>query len=283
MINKKFGWTGVRIPVIGQGTWMIEGNPEKESRAIETLRLGFDLGMTHIDTAEMYDNGRVEELVGKAIAGRRDDVFLVSKVLPSNATYEGTLKGCRESLRRLKTDWLDLFLLHWPGSHPIQQTMSAMEELVTQGLIRFIGVSNFDLEELVEAERALRKERIACNQVLYHLKDRGIEKRLLPYCTKREITVVGYAPFGHGNIPSPRTPGGQLLQEIGERHGRTPRQVALNFLTRHKFVFTIPKTTYPERAKENSGGAGWRLAEDEIYEIDKAFPAPNHNVPLGMI
>lgn len=283
MLNKKFGWTAVRVPVIGQGTWMIEGNSEKESRAIWTSRLGLDLGMTHIDTAEMYYNGRVEELVAKAIAGRRDDVFLVSKVLPSNATYEGTIKACRESLRRLKTDWLDLYLLHWPGSHPLQQTMSAMEELVAQGLIRFIGVSNFDLEELVEAERALRKERIACNQVLYHLKDRGIERRLLPYCTKTEIAVVGYAPFGHGNFPSSRTPGGQLLQEIGERHGRTPRQVALNFLTRHKFVFTIPKTTYPERAKENSGGAGWRLAEDEIYEIDKAFPAPDHNVPLGMI
>ncbi len=283
MHNKKFGWTGVRVPVIGQGTWMIEGDPEKESRAIDTLRLGLDLGMTHIDTAEMYGNGRVEELVAKAIAGRRDDVFLVSKVLPSNATYEGTLKACKECLRRLKTDWLDLYMLHWPGSHPIQQTMSAMEELVAQGLIRFIGVSNFDLEELVEAEQALSKERIACNQVLYHLKDRGIERRLLPYCTKREIAVVGYAPFGHGNFPSPMTPGGQLLQEIGERHGRTPRQVALNFLTRHKFVFTIPKTTYPERAKENSGGAGWRLAEDEKYEIDKEFPAPDHDVPLGMI
>ena len=145
--------------------------------------------------------------------------FWLVKCSPSNATYEGILKACRESLRRLKTDWLDLYLLHWPGSHPIQQTMSAMEELVAQGLIRFIGVSNFDLEELVEAEQALRKERIACNQVLYHLKDRGIERRLLPYCTKREIAVVGYAPFGHGNFPSPKTHGGQLLQEIGERHG----------------------------------------------------------------
>jgi diketogulonate reductase-like aldo/keto reductase len=283
MLNKKFGWTGIRVPVIGQGTWMIEGNPETESRAIETLRLGLKLGMTHVDTAEMYGNGHVEELVAKSIAGRRDNVFLVSKILPSNATYEGTLKACRESLRRLKTDRLDLYLLHWPGSHPIQETMKAMEELVAQGLIRFIGVSNFDLDELVEAERALRKERIACNQVLYHLKDRGIERRLLPYCTKRDIAVVGYAPFGHGNFPSPTTAGGQLLQEIGERHGRTPRQVALNFLTRLKSVFTIPKTTYPERAKENSGGTGWRLAEDEIYEIDKAFPAPDYDVPIGMI
>lgn len=283
MIKKKFGWTGVRVPVIGQGTWMIEGNPKKESRVTETLRLGMDLGMTHIDTAEMYGNGHVEELVADAIAGRREEVFLVSKILPTNASYEGTLKACRESLKRLRTDWLDLYLLHWPGSYPIQETISAMEELVAQGLIRFIGVSNFDLEELVEAERALRKERIACNQILYHLMDRGIERRLLQYCTKKEIALVGYAPFGHGNFPSPRTTPGQLLQEIGERHGRTPRQVALNFLARHKFVFTIPKTTYPERAKENSGGVGWRLAEDEIYEIDKAFPAPDHDAPLGII
>jgi diketogulonate reductase-like aldo/keto reductase len=283
MPKKKFGWTGERVPVIVQGTWMIEGNPEKEARAIETLRLGLDLGMTHFDTAEMYGNGHVEELVAEAIVGRRDEVFLVSKVLPTNASYDGTLKACRDSLKRLKTDWLDLYLLHWPGSYPIQETMTAMEELVAQGLIRFIGVSNFDLEELVEAQGALQKERIVCNQVLYHLKDRGIERCLLPYCTKREIALVGYAPFGHGNFPSSRTSGGKLLQEIGERHGRTPRQVALNFLTRHKFVFTIPKTTDPERARQNGGGAGWRLAEDEVYEIDKAFPVPDHDVPLGVI
>jgi diketogulonate reductase-like aldo/keto reductase len=283
MLKKKFGWTGVEVPVIGQGTWMIEGDPETELRAIKTLRLGLDLGMTHVDTAEMYGNGHVEKLVAEAIAGRRDEIFLVSKVLPSNASYEGTLRACRESLRRLKTDWLDLYLLHWSGSYPISETMSAMEELVAEGLIRFIGVSNFDFEELVEAERALQNERMACNQVLYHLKDRGMERRLLPYCTKRGIAVVGYAPFGHGNFPSTKTPGGRLLQEIGGRHGRTPRQVALNFLTRHQCVFTIPKTTHPDRARENSRGVDWHLSEDEVMAIDQAFPAPDHDVPLGMI
>ena len=178
MLKRKFGWTGVEVAMIGQGTWMIEGGRETESRAVEALRLGLDLGMTHIDTAEMYGDGHTEELVAEAIAGRRDQVFLVSKVLPSNASYEGTLRACERSLRRLKTDWLDLYLLHWPGS------------LVTEGLVRFIGVSNFDVEELKEAERALKNERMACNQVLYHLGERGIERRLLPYCNERRIAVV---------------------------------------------------------------------------------------------
>ena len=190
MLKRKFGWTGVEVAMIGQGTWMIEGGRETESRAVEALRLGLDLGMTHIDTAEMYGDGHTEELVAEAIAGRRDQVFLVSKVLPSNASYEGTLRACERSLRPLKTDWLELYLLHWPGSHPIIETMRATEKLVAEGLVRFIGVSNFDVEELKEAERALKNERMACNQVLYHLGERGIERRLLPYCNERRIAVV---------------------------------------------------------------------------------------------
>ena len=239
--------------------------------------------MTHIDTAEMYGNGHVEELVAEAIAERREEVFLVSKVLPSNASYEGTLKACERSLKRLKTDWLDMYLLHWPSSHPIIETVRAMEKLVAEGLVRFIGVSNFDLEELWKAEAALKNERMTCNQVLYHLQDRGIERRLLPYCTEREIAVVGYAPFGHGNFPSPRSVGGRVLAEIAKRHDRTPRQVALNFLTSYHCVFTIPKTAHPERVKENSGGVGWKLTSDEVVAIDRAFPAPDHDTPLGMI
>jgi diketogulonate reductase-like aldo/keto reductase len=283
MLKRKFGWTGVEAPVIGQGTWMIEGGRETESRAVEALRLGLDLGMTHIDPAEMYCDGHTEELVAEAIAGRRDQVFLVSKVLPSNASYEGTLRACERSLRRLKTDWLDLYLLHWPGSHTIIETMRAMEKLVAEGLVRFIGVSNFDVEELKEAERALKNERITCNQVLYHLGERGIERRLLPYCNERRIAVVGYAPFGHGSFPSPRSAGGRVLAEIAKRHGRTPRQVALNFLTRHSCIFTIPKTTHPDRVKENSGCVGWELTADELAAIDHAFPTPDHDTPLGMI
>jgi len=283
MSKRKFGWTGVEVPIIGQGTWMIDGDPETESRAIHTLRLGLDLGMSHIDTAEMYGEGHVEELVGKAIAGRRDEIFLVSKVLPANASYDGTLKACERSLKRLKTDWLDLYLLHWRGSYPLSETMRAMEKLVAEGLVKYIGVSNFDVEDLMEAEQVLQTEQIACNQVLYNLRDRGIEPRLLPYCSKKRIAVVGYAPFGHGNFPSPSSREGKLLIEIGRRHNRTPKQVALNYLTRHPSTFTIPKTTRSERVKENSGGVGWQLTEDEANEIDLAFPIPPPGTPLGVI
>lgn len=283
MIKRKFGWTGIKVPVIGQGTWMIEGDSDNESRAVKALRLGLKLGMTHIDTAEMYGNGHTEELVAQAIDGQRNEVFLVSKVLPSHATHEGTIEACKQSLRRLNTEWLDMYLLHWPGSIPIRETMRAMEKLVKEGLVRFIGVSNFDVEELQAAENALRDQRMACNQVLYHLGYRGIERRLLPYCTDREIVVVGYAPFGHDNFPSPEGAGGQILAEIAERHGRTPRQVALNFLTRHPNVFTIPKTTHPERTRENSGGTGWKLTEDDIQAIDRAFPVHEFDMPLQMI
>lgn len=283
MIQRKFGWTGVDVPIIGQGTWMIDGDSEVESRALQTLRLGLDLGMNHIDTAEMYGEGHVEELVGEAIAGRRDEIFLVSKVLPSNASYDGTLKACERSLKRLKTDWLDLYLLHWRGSYPLSETMRAMEKLVAEGLVKYIGVSNFDVEDLVEAEQVLQTEQIACNQVLYNLRDRGIEPRLLPYCSKKRIAVVGYAPFGHGNFPSPSSREGKLLIEIGRRHNRTPKQVALTYLTRHPSTFTIPKTTRLERVKENSGGVGWQLTQDEVNMIDRAFPVPPPGTPLGVI
>ena len=280
MQTRTFGWTGAGVPVIGQGTWMIEDAPD---HAVETLRLGIDLGLRHIDTAEMYGNGRSEELVGEAIAGRRDEVFLVSKVMPQNAGYDGTLSACEKSLKRLKTDRLDLYLLHWPGNHPITETMRAMEKLASNGLIRFIGVSNFDVKELQEAEAALRHHRMACNQVLYHLQDRGIERRLIPYCASREIAVVAYSPFNQRRFPGPRTAGGRVLAEIAARHNRTPRQVALNFLTRHPGVFAIPKTSRPDRVRENAGGVGWQLDPEDLAAIDRAFPAPDRDVPLGML
>jgi diketogulonate reductase-like aldo/keto reductase len=280
---RSFGWTGVSVPVIGQGTWMIEGDAAKERRAIETLRLGLDLGMTHIDTAEMYGSGRAEELVAEAIAGRRDDVFLASKVLPQNASYEGTIAACERSLRRLRTRWLDLYMLHWPGNHPIGETMRALEKLVESGKIRYFGLSNFDVEELQEAERSLTTGRITCNQVLYHLKERGIERRLISYCTERSIPVVAYSPFGQRAFPGPTTPGGRVLAAIGARHHRTPRQVALNWVTRHANVFTIPKTAHPDRVRENAGGAGWELTPEDLAEIDHAFPAPKRDTPLAML
>ena len=283
MHKRNFAWTGVRVPVIGMGTWMIEGPQGVERRAVEALRLGLDLGLTHIDTAEMYGSGRVEELVAEAIHDRREEVFLASKVLPSNASYKGTLRACKESLKRLKTEWLDLYLLHWPSSYPIRETMRAMEKLVDDGMIRFIGVSNFDVDQLEAAETALSKHRLACNQVLYHLGYRGIERHIQPYCANRGIAVVGYSPFGHGNFPPPESTGGRVLAEIAKRHGRTPRQVALNFLTRHPSVFTIPKAGRPEHVQENSGGTGWELTSDDLIAIDRAFPAPHFDVPLESI
>jgi diketogulonate reductase-like aldo/keto reductase len=283
MVRKPFGWTGVEVPVIGQGTWMIEGGREAERRAVAALRLGLDLGMTHIDTAEMYGNGRAEELVGEAIAGRRQEVFLVSKVLPSNASYDGTLRACERSLRRLQTDYLDLYLLHWQGRYPVADTMRAMESLVASGKIRFLGVSNFDLEEVQAAEQALSKERLAANQVLHHLGDRGIERRLIPYCAERRIAVVGYSPFGHGGFPSPDSRGGKALAQVAARAGRTPRQLVLNFLTRGANVFTIPKASNTDHVRENSEGRGWDLPPDDALSIDQAFPAPAQDVPLGML
>jgi diketogulonate reductase-like aldo/keto reductase len=287
LLRRKFGWTGLDVPMIGMGTWMIEGRRSKdaERQAIEALLLGLHLGMKHIDTAEMYGNGWVEELVAEAVDGRREEVFLVSKVLPSNASYEGTLKACKRSLKRLKTDFLDLYLLHWPSSeHPIEETMRAMEKLVDHGMIKFIGVSNFDVEQLREAQNALREHRIACNQVLYHLAYRGIELNLLPYCAKNEIAIVGYSPFGHGNFPSSHSRGGKVLAEIAKRHNRSVRQVALNFLTLHSNLFTIPKAGNRDHIQENSGAVGdWKLTDEDIAAIDRAFPLPRPDKPLEMI
>ncbi len=283
MAKKPFGSTGVAVAVVGQGTWNIEGSRDQERRAVEALRLGLDLGLTHVDTAEMYGSGRAEALTARAIAGRRHDVFLVSKVLPSNASYDGTIRACERSLARLGTDYLDLYLLHWRGPHPLGETMRAMETLVEQGKIRHVGVSNFDVDDVKEAEAALTNVRLACNQVLYHLGDRGIERRLIPYCQTRQIAVVAYSPFGQGAFPSPRSAGGKALAEVGARHSRTPRQVALNFLARHPGVFVIPKASSPDHVRENAGGAGWSLTAADLDAIDRAFPAPDRDVPLGML
>lgn len=283
MRTKPFGFTGVAVPVIGQGTWNIEGRRDQERRAVEALRLGLDLGMTHIDTAEMYGSGRAESLVARAIAGRRASVFLVSKVLPSNASYEGTFEACERSLARLETDYLDLYLLHWRGRHPLRETMRAMEALVAQGKVRYVGVSNFDVADLKEAQAALTSVRLACNQVLYHLGDRGIERKVIPYCQSQGIAVVGYSPFGQSAFPSARSPGTRLLAEVGARHGKTARQVALAFLSRQAGVFTIPKASNPAHVEENAAAASLALSADDLAAIDRAFPAPDRDVPLGML
>jgi diketogulonate reductase-like aldo/keto reductase len=279
MRTTSFGWTGVQVPVIGQGTWEIEG-----AAAIEALRTGLDLGLTHVDTAEMYGSGRSEELVAEAIAGRRDQVFLTTKVLPSNASYEGTLRACERSLQRLKVDRVDLYLLHWESSHPIAETMRAMEKLVDDGLTRFIGVSNFDVPQVRAAQQALRHHRLAANQVLYHLGDRGIERKLIPYCRAEGIAIVGYSPFGsRGGFPKAKSAGGRALREVAERVGLSPHQVVLQFLTRLPGVFTIPKAGDPAHTTENAAALEKSLSEEDLNAADRAFPAPDHDVPLGII
>lgn len=286
MIKRKFGWINVDVPIIGQGTWMIEENQKHNARdiAVKSLQLGLDLGMTHVDTAEMYGNGTVEEIVGEVIKERREEVFLVSKVLPSNASYEGTLKACERSLRRLKTDWLDLYLIHWPSSdYPIKETLRAMEKLVKEGKIRYIGVSNFDLGDLREAENSLREETIACNQVLYNLNSRGIERKLLPYCNSKRIAVVGYSPFGHGSILHLKRNEVNLLIDIAEHHQKTPYQVILNFIVNYVGIFTIPKSNNPSRVKENSESTRWNLTDAEIAKINKIFPVPAYDSTLEVI
>jgi diketogulonate reductase-like aldo/keto reductase len=245
---------------------------DRAALAVEALQRGLDAGMTHIDTAELYGQGEVEKLVARAIAGRRDEVFLVSKVVPSNASYQGTIDACERSLARLKTDRLDLYLLHWPGPHPLEQTLSAFEELRRAGKIRFYGVSNFAVPELEEAVRIAGERRIACNQVLYHLECRSIEHEVIPWCDRHEIAVVGYSPFAKGRFPSRFGAAGRTLAEIAGAHEATPRQVALSFLVRREGLFAIPKTSHASHAVENAGAGDLVLSADEIARLDRVFP-----------
>jgi diketogulonate reductase-like aldo/keto reductase len=270
MERRQFGPTRRDVPVIGQGTWYIEeGNRDV---AIAALRRGLDLGMTHLDTAELYGDGAAEELVGEAIEGRREEVFLVSKVLPQNASRRGTVAACERSLARLNTDRLDCYLLHWRGAYPLEDTIAAFEELQREGKILSWGVSNFDVADLEEVRQIAGEGRLACNQVLYHLQERAIEHAVLPWCERHKVAVVAYSPFGHGAFPGPRTRGGRLLQEIAETHDATPRQVALRFLVRQPPLFPIPKASTPEHAEENAGAGDLSLTHAELARIAKAFP-----------
>jgi diketogulonate reductase-like aldo/keto reductase len=268
MESRQFDSTNYQIPVIGQGTWYIDAGDR--ALAIAALRRGIDLGMNHIDTAEMY--GDAEEIVGEAIAGRRDEVFLVSKVLPENASRAGTIQACERSLARLDTDWLDCYLLHWRGSYPLEETVAAFEQLQVAGKILTWGVSNFDAPDLEEALELAGENGLVCNQVLYHLQERAIEHAVLPWCEEHGVAVVGYAPFGHGSFPGPDTPGGRVLQEIAAAHDATPRQVALRFLVRRPSLFTIPKASRPDHTTENAGAGNLWLTEAELARIDRAFP-----------
>nr|WP_184055995.1 aldo/keto reductase [Sphingomonas aerophila] len=268
MEHRPFGPVPGKIPVIGQGTWYIDD--AHRPTAVAALRRGLDLGMTHIDTAEMY--GEAELVVGEAIAGRRDQVFLVSKVLPNNGSRAGTIAACERSLARLNTDRLDCYLLHWPGSHPLEETFAGFERLRDQGKILSWGLSNFDVPDLQAAWAAGGAGRIACNQVLYHLEERAIEHAVLPWCEEHSVAVVAYSPFGHGNFPGPRSLGGRVLEEIAGDHDATARQVALAFLVRRSSTFAIPKASSPEHAEDNAGAGALRLTDAEFARIDAAFP-----------
>jgi diketogulonate reductase-like aldo/keto reductase len=226
--------------------------------------------MTHIDTAEMY--GDAELVVAEAIAGKRDEVFLVSKVLPSNASRRGTITACERSLKRLQTDRLDCYLLHWRGSYPLDETVAAFAELVAAGKIRSWGVSNFDTDDLHELLAVAGRGKIACNQVLYHLQERAIEHAVIPWCEQHGVAVVAYSPFGHNDFPSPRSKAGEVLQTIADAHRASPRQVALCFLTRNPAVFAIPKAASAKHAADNAAAGKLTLSEDEIAALDKTFP-----------
>jgi diketogulonate reductase-like aldo/keto reductase len=276
-----FGSTRRAVPIIGQGTWNIESGSRND--AVAALRRGIDLGMTHIDTAEMYGSGDAESLVGQAIAGRREQIFLVSKVLPQNASREGTVRACEQSLARLKTGYLDCYLLHWRGRHPLEQTVAAFVQLQNQGKILSWGVSNFDIEDLEQVWAIADGGNVACNQVLYHLAERAIEHAVVPWCREHGVAVVGYSPFGHGEFPGPRTAGGKVLAQIAAAHRATPRQVALRFLTREPELFTIPKASTVKHAVENAEAGDLTLTQAEIAQIDKAFPLGPRPTQLPML
>lgn len=274
-------WTRGTVSAIGQGGWYIERGQRRE--AVAALRRGLDLGLTHIDTAEMYGDGRSEEIIGEAISERRDEVFLVSKVLPHNASRAGTIAACERSLRRLGTDRLDGYLLHWRGGYPLAETFAAFEALKRDGKILSWGVSNFDVDDLEEALGVAGEGAIACNQVLYHLGERAIEHAVLPWCARHGVAVTAYSPFGHDDFPEPASPGGAVLGEIAASHGASARQVALAFLTRDETVFAIPKAGRVPHVEDNAGALALRLSPDEIDRLDTAFPRGRKPASLPML
>ena len=267
MEYRELGRTGVMIPEVGLGTWKYRGGPEP-------LRRGIELGANLIDTAEMY---RTEDAVGVAIRGIRDRVFVATKVLGSNLRFDQVVRAAENSLRQLDNDIIDLYQIHWPNrSVPIAETMRAMEELVDRGMVRYIGVSNFSVAEMQEAQAAMPKYPIVCNQVLYNLKRRGIERDLIPYCEERGITVMAYTPLADGSLAvRPRLRAGrnwETLEAVARETGRTPAQVALNWCLSHSPVVVIPKTNSVARTEENCGASGWRLTADQVQRLEEAFP-----------
>jgi diketogulonate reductase-like aldo/keto reductase len=265
MQERPFGDGGPPVSVVGQGTWMME--QDERGAAITAIRRGIDLGMTHLDTAEMYGSGRVEALLGEAIRGCRDRVFLVSKVLPTRASRKGTVEACERSLKALGTDRLDAYLLHWPGPHPLEETIDAFESLVGAGKIRSWGLSNFDVEGLEAALKIAGPGRIRCNQVLYNLGERTVEHAVLPWCAAHGVAPVAYSP-----VFAQAFPASAALEALARDRGATPRQLALAYLLRHPSVLVIPKSSRVAHVEENARAASLELGAEEIAAIEAEFP-----------
>ncbi len=267
MKMRPFGPAKTPVAVIGQGTWRVSDR----TAASQAIGVGFELGLTHIDTAELYERqSQSETMLQPVVAARHADIFLASKVLPDNASYEGTRAACMASLQRLGVASLDLYYLHWRGPHALEDTFDAMAELAEEGLIKNIGVSNFDVADLEEAESILGKGVLAANQILYHLEDRGAEPDVIPWCKQHGVAVVAYSPFGAGHFITSKSRL-KVLEEVAQAVGKTPRQVALAFLTREKHVFAIPKTERVEHVTDNAGG-DFDLPWDAVAKLDAAFP-----------
>ncbi len=264
--------------MLGQGTWGLAEGAHLPADEIAALRLGLDLGMTLIDTAEMYADGGAEELVGEAIAGRREEVFLVSKVLPVNATRRGTIIACERSLRRLQTDWIDLYLLHWRGGAPLDETLEAFEVLVRAGKIRRWGVSNFDVSDMEELVTLPGGSAVATDQILYNLTRRGIEYDLRPWCRECQIPIMAYSPIEQGRMLSH-----PALSRVATRHGATPAQAALAWLLRQDGLIVIPRAGTPEHVRENRAAPDLHLLNKDLAAFDRAFPPPTEKRPLEML
>jgi diketogulonate reductase-like aldo/keto reductase len=270
--------SGISVPALGLGTWMMGEDARKASTEVASLKRGLDLGMTLIDTAEMYGEGGAEKITAQAIAGRRDELFLVSKVYPWNASRKGVVEACERSLDRLQTDRLDLYLLHWRGEHPLAETVAGFEDLRRAGKIGAWGVSNFDLDDMRELMDVPDGENCAANQVLYNLSRRGIEYDLLPWCQERGIPVMAYSPIEQGRLAR----SGELIR-IAKAYQATPAQVALAFLLERDSVIAIPKSANPDRVAENAESVELELSEEDWTALDAAFPPPARKQPLEMI
>jgi len=270
---------GETIPVLGQGTWRMGEDKSKRPSEVAALRTGIDLGMNLIDTAEMYADGGAERVVGEAIAGRRDQVFVVTKFYPQNATRERMAATCDRSLRRLNTEQIDLYLLHWRGEVPLRETLAGFEDLLEAKKIRYAGVSNFDVDDMEELARIKGGlERIVTNQVLYNLERRGIEWDLVPWMRKRRRPIIAYSPVEEGLLTHPHP----LLKRVAERHDATPAQVALAWVIRDDGVIAIPKAADPKHVRENRGAADIKLTKRDLDELDESFPPAEGKKPLEM-